>query len=147
MARIVTVGTNQVIEGKQDLGDIVSVHGDGTPLGDGYAESVIIEAPKISVKKIMASLNALLPETRHVLLPKEDRKRLDWKDSDGKWYEVKKRPKFNWSLASLGVSDMLDLTSAISSDEDKEKALVKVGKNLPSLAVNKETLIGISAIG
>ena len=146
MAILVTVGPKQVREGIRALGDFVSAHEDGTVLGDGYANFVLVEVPKVSVKKVMSALIALLPETRYIEMPVSERKRLDWKDS-GKWYEVKKTPLYNWNISDIKGNDLNILTGESSTEAEKEMVLAKVKRNVAELSVNKENEIKVVVRG
>jgi len=116
MARIVCIGTN--VTAKCAVDDVVSIYDDGIGLGGpGYAASNIYEVKGLTGAQVQAKFSELQPERKPAFKLPEGNKWMHeqpeeiwtWKNSDGKWCELKEDPKYKVSFSSLSKEDKANL--------------------------------------
>jgi len=124
MAKLLLINADSVArkpKGVQEVGDIVGVFPDTHEFSP--TEQVRFEIFYVygSVEEVRKSLPRV--ERRDGI----DGEVEEWRNTtDNKWYEIKKKKKFEVNVSSLDLEDRQALASSLTSKEDREAAFAKM---------------------
>jgi hypothetical protein len=144
MAKIVCT---QTTTDKSTAGDVISIHEDDVELtGPGYEYADIIHVEGKKRNEVRAIFNAKVPEqkTAHKLPVAGKWQFMEekpvWKHSDGKWYDLVERPKYQITVKDITESDKTNLDSKLVNLSTKESILDKACDNI---SLNAKNLIEV----
>jgi len=122
MAKIVCTKTTTAIS---NAGDCVEIQEDDVELtGPGYEGYQVIFVKGKKRDEIREIVNAKIPEQSMV-----DDKEM-WKDSEGKWRELAKRPKYSITFKDLTETDIKNLADEKFSISSKDTILGKASDTI-----------------
>ena len=123
MAQLVCIAAGTCRPGINEIGDVVDVHDDDVLLnGTGYMHFEVLQVYNLTGSEVRAKYEARSPKGRYN--EKEDR--WEWLNPvDGKWYVLKRQPKYKFSTSTLSVADKVILSSGLSSDSQINAMLDK----------------------
>ena len=133
--------------------DVFTIHDDDVELtGPGYANCYIVHAEGKTAKEVNTILNAKQPEVRTAQrLPVADKwtfleEKQVWKNSEDKWCDLVKRPKYSITFKDLTVEDRTSLASKEVPTLVKEGILDKAVEKIELDAQNNVEVADLNTI-
>ena len=121
MAKIVCIGEGWVRPNCAE-DDVTAIHDDDVALtGTGYALARIYKVENVTAAEVQAKFASMMPEQKPAFKSKvageftheQPEEIRTWKNSSGKWCELKEEPKYKITLASLATEDKENLASKL----------------------------------
>ncbi len=113
-AQAVLIAEGTHVEGRNNIGDIQSIHDDDTFLkSDGYANNYILQIPGMTVEELRAELEKKRPQKR-----RNKKGEQEWLDGVV-WRKLKNRPEYSFTFKELNTTERTSLESGITSKASK----------------------------